>query len=217
MNSRLIALCAAKQFSDFHRCTEMRKRLETEDVSILETAHAEFGILVKQGFQYLPCLITVFAEIVAFLHIVGTFLSGEGWLVEGHMTNDVENVGIPQRFILLTNGINEYGIFFQFINGQELLFCILLLWLFLLVKQAEGIHTYNTLSNGILHDGSKAIDEDTLSGCTQCLLALIIGAGLQESYKAFCKVLVNFVQREVLLFYNLTFHQEHPLLVLFHD
>ena len=87
----------------------------------------------------------------------------------------------------------------QFINGKELLLGILLLWLFLFVEQAERIHGYNTFTDGILHDSAKAIDEDSLSGIAQCLLAIVEGAGLQECDKALNKVLIDLVEWKVLL------------------
>ena len=89
----------------------------------------------------------------------------------------------------------------QFVNGKELLLGILLLWLFLLVEQAERVHGYNTLTDGILHDSAETIYEDSLSGIAQCLLAIVEGAGLQESDEALDKVLIDLVEWKVLLIY----------------
>ena len=89
----------------------------------------------------------------------------------------------------------------QFVNGKELLLGILLLWLFLLVEQAERVHGYNTLTDGILHNGADAVDEDSLSGIAQCLLALVEGAGLQKGDEALGKVLIDLVEWKVLLIY----------------
>ena len=89
----------------------------------------------------------------------------------------------------------------QFVNGKELLLGILLLWLFLLVKQAERVHGYNTLTDGIFHDSAEAVDEDSLSGIAQCLLAIVESAGLQEGDEALDKVLIDLVEWKVLLIY----------------
>ena len=90
----------------------------------------------------------------------------------------------------------------QFVNGQELLFGILLLWFFLLAEQAERVHSYNALTDGILHDGAETVDEDSLSGIAKCLLAIVEGAGLQEGDEPLDKVLIYLVEWKVLLVYT---------------
>ena len=87
----------------------------------------------------------------------------------------------------------------QFVNGKELLLGILLLWFFLLVEQAERVHAYNTLTDSIFHDGAEAVDEDSLSGIAQFLLAIVVGASLQEGDKALGKVLIDLVEWKELL------------------
>lgn len=82
----------------------------------------------------------------------------------------------------------------QFVNSQKFLLGILLLWLFLLVEQAEWVHSYNTLTDGILHDGAKTVDEDSLSSIAQSLLAIVVSTGLQEGDEALSKVLIDLVE-----------------------
>ena len=116
MNSLLIALRSAEEFGDLDGCAVLGKWFKAEDVTVFEREDTEFGVLIKQSFEYLACLSFVLAKIVARLDVVRPFATRERFLIVRYVTDDIEDICVGEVRIRAAHFFDEDIVVFEVLD-----------------------------------------------------------------------------------------------------
>src|SRR5699024_1351109 len=91
---------------------ELVQRRNLEHVGIIKVEHAFVGVFGQQGIEDGAGLLAITVEYVALLDVVGAFLAGQRFGVEGDVAGQIEGVQILGQ--LVDDGVERQALVFQF-------------------------------------------------------------------------------------------------------